>query len=191
MIHPSVRTFLVLSCTACLAWLGLAPSSLASSFGLEPGRRNVRPSEQGGRIQLFSASGRMLNLQDAMAGAMYSSATAEGCTGPCAGCAGALVGVIGSTAVIALTCGGTVFTAGLSLAGCWISIVGAQGVVLLTASNCSACNSCMSDQPDPETPPGGGPDDDDDEPCEPCDPLDPLINCPEIDLCGLDDDKEP
>jgi hypothetical protein len=131
----------------------------------------------------------MLNLQHALSGSMYSSATAESCEGPCIGCGGALAGVAVITAVIALSCGGSVFTGGLSLAGCWITIASAPGFVLAAASNCSACDSCLSDQSDPETPPGGGTGSAE-ETCEPCDPLDPLINCPEFDPCGDDDDKE-
>ena len=169
-----VRKLLVLTCAACPTWLGLAPSATAAPIDREERRRDVRLIEHGDSLLPLQPSLPAPSLADALAGAMRESrATTRSCEAPCARCAGSLIAVGASSAAIGLSCGGAVFSGGLSLGACWLSLASSPGVVLVAASNCSGCDHCLN-APDPETPPGGGRDDDD---CEPCDPNDPLTDC--------------
>jgi len=184
----SVRTFLVLTCAACFAWLGLAPTAAATPTDRQQRRRDVRLIEPGGGLLLLHGSAPPANLTHALSGTRQDArATARECEAPCLGCAGGLIGVAASTAAIATACGGTVFTGGLSLGACWGAILGAPGVTLVAASKCSECDSCLN-HPDPEPPPGGDGGSDE---CQPCDPTEPLADCPDPEIDWCEDEGEP
>jgi hypothetical protein len=117
---------------------------------------------------------------DYMSGMQLLGGTTESCMGPCLSCAGSLVTVAGASAAIGLSCGGSVFTGGISLGICWTAIVTAPGTVMLAAANCSKCDHCISDSAvDPRPVPPA---------CDPCDKTKPCQE-PPPDTCPDDPDS--